>query len=112
MGAHPVALAVDVEHDTAVQPAVEHGGGHHRVVEDLPPRADAEIGRHDDGALEVALGYDLEERSSGLALEGQVAHLVDDQKSRTGEETHGGGPSPFEGGPVTAGGQVGGRRVV
>ena len=79
MRAHPVALAVDVEHDAAVQQAVEHGGGHHRVVEDLPPRADAEIGRHDDGALQIALGDDLEERGSRFALQRQVAHLVDDE---------------------------------
>ena len=32
------------KHDAAVQQAVEHGGGHHRVIEDLAPRAHAQMG--------------------------------------------------------------------
>jgi hypothetical protein len=31
------------------------GGGHHRIVEDLPPRADAEIGRHDASCIRKAV---------------------------------------------------------
>jgi hypothetical protein len=38
VGAHPVALAVDPEDDAAVEQPVEHGGGDHRVVEDLLSR--------------------------------------------------------------------------
>ena len=37
VGAHPVGLAGDVEHHGSVQQPVEHGGGDHRVVEDLSP---------------------------------------------------------------------------
>ena len=36
MLAHAVTVPVDVEHDTAVQEPVQHGSGHHRVVEDFP----------------------------------------------------------------------------
>lgn len=36
MGAHPIALAVDVAHDAAVQVMVEHGATTNRVVADLP----------------------------------------------------------------------------
>ena len=34
------------------------------------------------------------------------------KQPRSGEEAHGGGPAPFEGGPVTASRQIGGRRVI
>ena len=37
VGAHAVALAVDVEHDGSVEESVEHGGGDGGVVEDLAP---------------------------------------------------------------------------
>ena len=37
MRPHAVGVAVDVEHDASVQEAVQHGGGHHGVVEDLAP---------------------------------------------------------------------------
>jgi len=37
VGAHPVAVAVDLEHGAAVQEPVEHGRGDHRVVEDPAP---------------------------------------------------------------------------
>jgi hypothetical protein len=40
-GAHPVALAVDPEDNAAVGQPVEHGGGDHRVVEDLLSRVGA-----------------------------------------------------------------------
>ena len=67
VGAHPVAFAVDVEDDAAVQEPVEHGGGDHGIVEDLSPGSDAEVCRQHGGALEVTLGDDLEEGGGGLA---------------------------------------------
>lgn len=78
VGAHAVALAVDVEYDGAVQEAVEHGDGDGGVVEDLAPGGDAEVGGEHGRGLEVALGDDLEQGGGGLGREGQVADLVDD----------------------------------
>ena len=77
VGAHPVAFAVDVEDDAAVEQPVEHGGGDHGVVEDLSPGPDPEVGGQHGGAFEVALGDDLEEGCGGFAGQRQVAHLID-----------------------------------
>ena len=77
VGAHAVALAVDLEDDRAVQEPVEHGGGDHRVVEDLAPARDAAVGGEDDRALQVAALDDLEEGGRPFRLQRQVAQLVD-----------------------------------
>ena len=112
MGPHPIALAVDVEYESPVEQPVEHCGGHHGVVEDLPPGPDAQVRGEHGRALQVALGDHLEEGGSCLVGQGQVADLVDDQQSGSGEEAHGGGPPSFEGRPVTAGHQVCRRCVI
>jgi len=44
MGARAVAVAVDVEHDGAVEEPVEHGAGDVGVVEDVAPLTDTEVG--------------------------------------------------------------------
>ena len=73
MRAHPIGLTGNVEHDGPVQKAVQHGGGHHRVViEDLGPRTDLEVGRETDAPLQVALRDHLEECRGGLT--GQCAY--------------------------------------
>ena len=60
--AEAVGVAVEVEHDGAVQESVEHGGGDGGgVAEDLAPGADAAVGGDHGGGLEVALGHDLEQ---------------------------------------------------
>ena len=55
MAAHPVALAVDLEHHAAVKEPVQHGGRDHRVVEDLALGGDAEVGGQNRRALQVGL---------------------------------------------------------
>ena len=77
VGAHAVALALDLEDDASVEEAVEHGGGDHRVVEDLAPAGDAAVGGEDDRALEVAALDDLEEGGGAFGLQREVAELVD-----------------------------------
>ena len=67
--AHAVALAVDVEHDAAVEQPVEHGGCDHRIVEDLAPGGNPEVGGEHRRALQVALGDDLKEGRRGLILQ-------------------------------------------
>ena len=104
--------SVGVEHHGPVQQPVEHRGGDHRVVEDLSPGGDAQVGGQRDGAFEVPLGDDLEQRGGALGGHRQVAHLVDDQEPGAGEEPHGGGPAALDGGAVAAGDQVGGGGVV
>jgi len=60
-----------------VEEPVEHGGGDHGVVEDLPPGTDAEVGGQGDGPLQIALGDNLKQRRGSLGSERQVANLVE-----------------------------------
>jgi hypothetical protein len=60
--AQAVGVAVEVEHDRAVQEAVEHRGGDGGVAKDLAPGPDAAVGGQDGAGLGVALGDDLEQR--------------------------------------------------
>ena len=82
----PVALALDVDGDRVVQQAVEDGGGDHRVAEDVPPGAEALVAGDDDRAALVAAADELEEQVGALAIDRDVADLVDDQDLRLGEE--------------------------
>jgi hypothetical protein len=53
--AEAVAVAVEVEHDGAVEEPVEHGCGDGGVAEDLAPAGDAAVGGDHDRGFEVAL---------------------------------------------------------
>ncbi len=53
--AEAVGVAVEVDHDAAVQEPVEHGGGDGGVAEDLAPGADAAVGGEHDRGFQVAL---------------------------------------------------------
>jgi hypothetical protein len=64
--AEAVGVTVEVEHDRAVQEAVEHGGGDGGVAEDLAPGADAAVGGRDDAGFGVALRDDLEQGRGGF----------------------------------------------
>lgn len=55
MVAESVGVAVEVEHDGAVEDPVEHGGDG-GAAKDLTPGRDAAVGGEDDAGLEVALG--------------------------------------------------------
>jgi site-specific DNA recombinase len=56
---HPAMSSQDrlrsagVEDDRAVQQPVEHGGGDHRIIEDLSPGGDAQVGSQRDRAFQV-----------------------------------------------------------
>lgn len=63
-----------------VDEAVDEGGSDHLVAEDLAPGLEASIGGDDDRAAFVAAGDEREEQVGGLAFEGQVADLVDDEQ--------------------------------
>jgi hypothetical protein len=49
-----------------MEQSVEHRGGDHRIVEDLAPRGDAEIGREYRRALQVPRRDHLDQRRSSL----------------------------------------------
>src|SRR5439155_11534793 len=62
----------------------EDGGGDHGVPEDVAPCAEALIARQDDRAPLVAAGDELEEEIGAVAVDRDVADLVDDQQLRLG----------------------------
>src|SRR5260370_26934164 len=91
VGAHSVGGAGDGGGDAVGEEAVEGGGGEHGVAEPFGPGRDADVGGGDDAAFEVAGVDDLEEQGAGFLVEDPVAHLVDDQQPRRGEEPQAGG---------------------
>jgi hypothetical protein len=63
-----------------VDQSVDEGGGDHGVAEDLAPGLEAAVAGDDDRAAFVAAGDEREEQVGGLALEREIADLVDDQQ--------------------------------
>ena len=63
-----------------VNEAVDERGGDHGVTEDFAPGLEASVAGEDDRAAFVAARDQGEEQVRGLALERQVADLVDDQQ--------------------------------
>jgi hypothetical protein len=78
--AEAVALAFEGDHGGVVDEPIDQGGRDHRVAEDLAPLLEAAVAGDDDRAALVAAGNEREEQVGGLALQGQVADLVDDQE--------------------------------
>src|SRR5262245_3358771 len=76
----PVGIAPDIEGDGVVEDAVQDRGRDHPVPEDLSPAAEALIAREDHGAALVAAADQLEEQVGALAVDGQVADLIDDEQ--------------------------------
>lgn len=62
-----------------VDEAVDHGGGHDVVAEDLAPAAEGFVGRDDEAGAFIAGGDQWEEQVRRFGLEGDIADLVDDQ---------------------------------
>jgi hypothetical protein len=83
--AHAVAVAADVDDVAVVQEAVDQGGGHDVVAEDLAPLLEALVGGEDGGGVLVAAGHELEEEHGAVAGDGQVADLVDNEDGRVGQ---------------------------
>jgi hypothetical protein len=78
--AQAVALALEGDHRGVVNEAVDERGGDHGVAEDLAPGLEAAVAGDDDRAAFVAARDEREEQVGGLALQGEVADLVDDQQ--------------------------------
>src|SRR3954467_11154583 len=66
-----------------VDEAIDEGGGDHGVAEDLAPALEAAVAGDDDRAAFVAARDEREEQVGGLALEREVADLVDDEQPVT-----------------------------
>lgn len=75
-----VALSFDVDGGGVVEQPVEDGAGDDGVAEDVAPGAEALVAGERDGAPFVAAGDELEEEVCALAVDGDVADLVDDQE--------------------------------
>ena len=63
-----------------VNEAVDERGGDHGVAEDFAPGFEAAVAGEDDRAAFVAARDEREEQVRGLAFQGQVADLVDDEQ--------------------------------
>lgn len=75
-----VAAPGDVDDFSAVEDAVEDGGGGGLVAEELAPLVDGAVGGEDGGAQFVAPHDDFEEVFGGLLAEGSHAHVVEDEE--------------------------------
>src|SRR4051812_31741777 len=78
----PVAVAFEVDDLGVVDEPVDHGGGDSVVAEDLAPPAEGFVGAHHHAGPLVARRHQLEEQVGCLALEGDVADLVDLSRAR------------------------------
>ena len=76
-----VGAALESDEPSVVDGAVDEGGGHVLVAEHASPSAEFDVGGVDDAPCLVGIGNDLEEEPAALLVYGQVAELVDDEKS-------------------------------
>jgi len=63
-----------------VEEAVQDRRRQDLVAEDVAPLTVSLVGREHDGAALVAATHQLEEEVGGGTVEGEVAHLVDDEE--------------------------------
>ena len=84
--AEPVAVALDVNGDGVVEQAIEDRGRDHGIAEHLAPGPEALVAGEDDGAALVAARDELEEEVGALAVDRDVADLVDDEQLRLPQE--------------------------
>jgi hypothetical protein len=75
-----MTLAGKLEDRGVVHEPVDGGHGGHRVLEDLVPLAEDQVGGDDHGALLVALGQEGEEHLHLLARLLHVAEVVEDDR--------------------------------
>jgi hypothetical protein len=76
----PIGTAFDIDRRGVMQDTVQDGRGDHRIAEDLVPLGEAPVRSHDQGALLIAAGDELEEQMRAVAIDRDVADLVDDQE--------------------------------
>ena len=81
MLAEPVAVPADVDDVTVVHEAIDQGGRHYLIAEDLAPLFEALIAREDGGGVFVPAREQLEEEHGSRARDREVADLVDDHQA-------------------------------
>ena len=83
------ALSVDEDGVAVVEEAVEDGACERGVVaEESRPLVVGEVGGDDGAAVLVPQGEDLEEEAGAVVVDGEVAHLVEDEELGIGVELH------------------------
>ena len=80
--AHPVAVAANVDDVAMMEQAIDQRSGHEIVTEDLAPFVEGLVRGQDGGGGFVAAGHELEEEHGVVAIDREVADLVDDQDRR------------------------------
>ncbi len=78
-----VAVALDDEDVGVMDDAVDEGGGAGSVGEDGGPLAERQVGGEDEALALVAAAHDLEEEVGVAVVVGEVADLVDHEKTRS-----------------------------
>ena len=63
---HPPRVVTGFQDLAVVREAIEHGGGHLFVPEDLGPFSEAPVGGDDHRGLLVELGDEVEEQLAGV----------------------------------------------
>ena len=75
-----VGLALESDHASVVDGAVDDRGSHVGVSEHASPSGELDVRGVDDGLGLVRVGDDLEEEPAALLVYGHVAELVDDEE--------------------------------
>ena len=81
----PIELALDVDHSTVVQAAIQNGGGDGYVGKDLIPLGESLVGGKNGGRFLIPSGNELEEQVCTLDVHGEVADFVDDEHPVLGQ---------------------------
>ena len=80
-----VGFALEPDHASVVDGAVDDRGGHVGVAEHPAPSAGLDVGGVDDALGLVRVGHDLEQESAAFLVDGHVAELVDDDHAGLGD---------------------------
>jgi len=80
-----VGFALEPDHASVVDGAVDDRGGHVRVAEHASPSAGLDVRGVDDALGLVRVGHDLEQESAAFLVYGHVAELVDDDHAGLGD---------------------------
>lgn len=80
-----VGFALEPDHASVVDGAVDDRGGHVRVAEHASPSAELDVRGVDDALGLVRVGHDLEQESAAFLVYGHVAELVDDDHAGLGD---------------------------
>ena len=80
-----VGFALEPDHASVVDGAVDDRGGHVGVAEHASPSAGLDVRGVDDALGLVRVGHDLEQESAAFLVYGHVAELVDDDHAGLGD---------------------------